>query len=253
MGQLLDLRIGRVTLAHSTFFWDNRAFQMDLSAHDVALLLHLRSGPRYEGSLAASAVNVRMPGRVMPTLAFSARFGLSQKELAVQSLAWQFHGMAGQGSFTFHPLPAPQAYFSFQTSLDVAALKPLLRLPGLQTGIVRLEGQGIYREGKLSARGRLQSHQVLYRDAQFDSGPIEASADYSLDQSRVTVSNLKVIGWGGSAQGDGQVRLTGAVPQLTLRARLHDMNLPALLQSSKRQPRLFAQLRPAGASMGSWS
>jgi len=245
LGQLLDLRIGRVTLAHSTFFWDDRALEMDLSARDVALLLHLRSGPRYEGSLAASAVNVRMPGRALPTLAFSARFGFSQKEFAVQSLAWQFHGMAGQGSLTFHPLPAPQAYFSFQTSLDVAMLKPMLRLPGLQTGIVRLEGQGIYREGSLSARGRLQSHQVVYRDAQFDSGPIEASSDYSLDQSRVTVSNLKVTGWGGSAQGDGQIRLTGAVPQLTLRARLHDMNLPALLQSSQRQPRLIAQLRPA--------
>ena len=56
MEQLIDLRIGRVTLAHSTFFWNDRALNMDLSARDVALLLHLRRGPRYEGSLAASAV-----------------------------------------------------------------------------------------------------------------------------------------------------------------------------------------------------
>ncbi|MGA2076286.1 MAG: translocation/assembly module TamB domain-containing protein [Terriglobia bacterium] len=245
MGKLIDLRIGRVTLAHSTFFWGNRALEMDLSASDVALLLHLRSGRRYEGSLAVSAVNVRMPGRALPTLAFSSRFGLSQNEFAVPSLAWQFHGMAGHGSFSFHPLPVPQAYFSFQTSLDVTTLKPLLRLPGLQTGNVRLEGQGIYRQGELSVRGRVQSHQVLYRDVQFDSGPVEASADYSLDHSRVTISNLKMTGWGGSAQGEGQVSLAGAVPQVALRARLHDMNLAALLQSSKRQPRLIAQVRPA--------
>jgi len=245
MRQLVDLRIGRVTLAHSTFFWDNQAVRLDLSARDVALLLHLRSGRRYEGSLTASAVNVRMPGRVLPTLAFSSRFGLSQNEFAVPSLAWQFHGMAGQGSFSFHPLPAPQAYFSFQTSLDVATLKPLLRLPGLQTGNVRLEGQGIYRQGELAVRGRVQSHQILYRDAQFDSGPVEASADYSLDHSRVTLSNLKVAGWGGSAQGDGQVRLTGPAPQVDLRLRLRNMNLPMLMQGSKRQPRLIAQVPPA--------
>jgi len=245
MGQLVDLRIGRVTLAHSTFFWDNREFKMDLSARDVALLLHLRSGRRYEGSLTASAVNVRMPGRELPTLAFSSRFGLSQNEFDVPSLAWQFHGMAGHGSFSFHPLPAPQAYFSFQTSLDVATLKPLLRLPGLQTGDVRLEGQGIYQAGELSVRGRFQSHQILYRDARFDTGPLEASADYSLDHSRVTISNLKATGWGGSAQGEGQISLAGAVPQVDLRARLHDVNLTALLQSSKREPRLVAQVRPA--------
>jgi hypothetical protein len=140
---------------------------MDLSARDVALLLHLRSGPRYEGSLAASAVNVRMPGRTLPTLAFSSRFGFSQKEFGVQSLAWQFHGMEGQGSFTFHPLPAPQAYFSFQTSLDLATLKPMLHLPGLQTGIVRLEGQGIYREGKLSRQAPVSSSPLPGRAVRF--------------------------------------------------------------------------------------
>src|SRR5208337_2201733 len=41
MGQLIDLRVGRVTLAHSTFFWDDRALKVDLRARDVALLLHL--------------------------------------------------------------------------------------------------------------------------------------------------------------------------------------------------------------------
>jgi translocation and assembly module TamB len=245
MGQLIDLRIGRVTLAHSTFFWDDQALKMDLSARDVALLLHLRGAHRYEGNLAASAVNVRMPGQAMPPLTFSGRFGLSENELAVSSLVWQFRGMTGQGSFTFHPLPAPRAYFSFQTSFDVAALNPLLHLPGLQNGNVRLEGQGIYRQGELSVRGRLQSRQMLFRGARFDSGPLEASADYSLDQSRVAISNLKVLGWGGSAQGDSQVSLAGPAPEYRLRVRLRGMNLAALLQSSKSQPRLITQLHPA--------
>ncbi|MGO8734690.1 MAG: translocation/assembly module TamB domain-containing protein [Terriglobia bacterium] len=245
MEQLMDLRIGRVTLAHSTFFWNDQPINLDLSAREVALLLRLRRGSHYEGSLAASAVTTHIPRHSAPPLTFSIRFMLSQNELAVTSFAWQSRGITGQSSFTIHPAPEPDAYFSFQTSFDVATLIPLLHLPGLQNGNLRLEGQGIYRHGEISVQGRLQARQMLVRDSQFDSGPLEASADYSLDRSRVAISNLKVLGWGGSALGDGQVGLTGATPEFHVRARLRDMNLVALLHSSKRQPLLITQLHPA--------
>jgi translocation and assembly module TamB len=245
MEQLVDLRIGRVTLAHSTFFWNDRPINLDLSAREVALLLHLRRGPRYEGSLAASAVTTHMPRQSTPPLTFSTRFVLSQNELAVTSLVWQSRGMTGQGSFTFHPVPEPEGYFSFQTSFDVAALISLLHLPGLQSGNLRLEGQGIYRHGEISAQGRLQTRQILFRNSQFNSGPLEASADYSLHGSQVAISNLKVLGWGGNALGDGQVSLAGPTPQFHVRARVRDMDLLALLHSFKSQPRLITQLRPA--------
>jgi translocation and assembly module TamB len=245
MEQLMDLRIGRVTLAHSTFFWNDQPISLDLSAREVALLLHLRRGPRYEGSLAASAVTTHVPGQSTPPLNFSTRFALSQNELAVTSLAWQSRGMSGQGSFTFHPVPEPEGYFSFQTSFDVAALIPFLHLPGLQNGNLRLEGQGLYRHGAMSAQGRVQARQVLFHDSQYNAGPLEVSADYSLHRSRVAFSNLKVLGWGGSALGDGQVSLEGPTPQFHLRARLRAMDLLALLHSSRGQPLLITQLHPA--------
>src|SRR5208337_4597397 len=255
MEQLMDLRIGRVTLAHSTFVGNDRPISLDLSAREVALLLYLRRGPRYEGSLAASAVTTHLAGQSTPPLTLSTRFVLSKNELAVASLVWQSRGMTGQGSFTLHPVPEPEGYFSFQTSFDVAPLIPLLHLPVLQNGNLRLEGQGIYRHGEISAQGRLQARQMLFRD--FNSGPLEASADYSLHRSQVAISNLKVLGWRGSALGDGQVSLAGPAPQFHVRARLRDMDLLALLQSSKAQPLLITRLHPAsrldGAVDLSWA
>src|SRR5208283_5351023 len=141
-------------------------------------------------------------------------------------------------------------YFSFQTSFEAATLNPLLRLPGLQNGNIRFEGQGILRHGEISARGRLQTRQLLFRHAQFDSGPLEISAEYSLDRSRVAISNLTVHGWGGSALGEGQVSLTGPTPQFQLRARLREMNLAALLESFKGQPLLITKLHPASLLAG---
>jgi len=250
MEQLIDLRIGRVSLAHSTLFWDDRAINVDLSASDVALLLHFRRGGRYEGSLAASAVTPHMPSHSPPPLAFSALFTLSRNELAVTYLSCKSRGMSVQGSFTFHPVPEPEGYFSFQTSFEAATLNPLLRLPGLQNGNIRFEGQGILRHGEVSARGQLQTRQLLFRDARFDSGPLEISAEYSLDRSRVAISNLTVHGWGGSALGEGQVSLTGPTPQFQVRARLREMNLAALLASSKGQPLLITKLHPASLLAG---
>jgi translocation and assembly module TamB len=244
MEQLIDLRIGRVTLAHSTFFWNDRALDLDLSARDVALLLHLRRGRRHEGSLAASAVTANRPGLAAPPLTFSARFALSRNELAITSIVWQARGMSGQGSFTFHPLPEPAGDFSFQNSFDVAALNPLLPHPGLQGGSLRLDCQGIYRQGEISARGRLQTQQMRFRDAQFNSYPLEVSTEYSLERSQVAISNLQVLGWGGSALGEGQVSLSGPTPQFHVRARLRGMNLAALLHSRKHQPLLITQLHP---------
>jgi len=248
--QLMDLRIGRVTLAHSTFFWNDLPLSLDLGGQDVALLLHLGRGPRYEGSLAASAVATHIPGPAIPPITFSTRFALSRNELAVTSFLWQSRGMTGQGSFTFHPAPEPEGYFSFQTSLDAAALAQLLHNPMLQNGNLRLEGQGIYRHGEISAQGRLQARQLLCRNSKFNSGPLEVSADYSLHRTQVEVSNLRVLGWGGSAKGDGQIGLAGPTPVVRLRARLRGMELTSLLHSFRIQPLLVARLRPASLLEG---
>ena len=248
--QLMDLRIGRVTLAHSTFFWNDRPLSLDLSGQDVALLLHLGRGRRYEGSLVASAVTTHMPGPSIPPLTFSTRFTLSENELAVTSFLWQSRGMTGEGSFTFHPAPEPEGYLSFQTSYDLAALTPLLHIPVVHNGNLRLEGQGVYRHGEISAQGQLQARQMLFRDSQFNSGPLEVSADYSLHRTRVAVSNLKVLGWGGSATGDGEVSLAGPTPEFHLRAQLLGLELLALVHSSRTQPLLITQLHPASLLSG---
>ena len=245
MEQLIVLRIGRVTLAHSALFWNDRALDLDLSARDVALLLHVRRGHGYDGSLTASAVNVQMPGESMPPLAFSARFDLSPNQLTVTSLAWKARGMSGQGSVTFRPAPEPQGYFSFETSSDAADLNLLLHRRELQSGSLRIEGQGLFRHQEISAHGRLQARQLLFKNAQFDSGPLDASADYSLDRSQLAISNLRVLGWGGSAMGDGHVNLAGPAPQFQINARLRDISLAALLQTSKIEPLLLRQLRPS--------
>ncbi len=257
MDQLFDLRIGRVTLARSTFFWNDRPLGLELSARDVALLLHFRRGPRYEGSLAASALTARGPAQSIPPVTLSTQFVLTPNELAVTSLVWQSRGMTGQGSSTFRAVPEPEASFSFQAGVDLAGLNPPPLLPGLQKGNLRLDGQGMFRRGQISVHGRLETRQLLFRDARFNSGPLEVSADYSLDRSQAAITNLRVLGWKGGVLGEGQVSLAGSTPQFHVRVRPRDVDLSAFLHGFTNRPLLVTQFHPAslvdGVADVTWS
>lgn len=90
----------------------------------------------------------------------------------------------------------------------------------------------------------------MFRDARFDSGPLDISAEYALNRSQLALSNLKLLGWGGSALGEGQVSISGLTPQAQVRVRVRDMNLVALLGSAKNRPLLLTKLRPASILEG---
>ena len=248
--QIIEWRIGRATLVHSAFYWNDRPFNLDLSARDVALLLGFRRGAGYQGSLAASAVSFEFPGHSIPPLSFSTHFVLVHHELALTSMTCQARGMTLSGSFVFHPAPKPAASFAFQAVFDVPALNPVLRFPFLRTGNVRLDGQGIYGHGEVLGRGRLQARQLSFRDANFDSRAARGLGRSSLERSRLAVSGLKLLGWGGSAQGEGEIGLAAKTPHFILRTRLQNVSLADLLRCSRSNPPWIADLRPASRVNG---
>ena len=61
----MDLSIGRLTLSHAVFFWNNQQAPVDIAARDLAILLRMTRG-RYNGTLSSSATTVRLPGLAIP-------------------------------------------------------------------------------------------------------------------------------------------------------------------------------------------
>jgi translocation and assembly module TamB len=257
LGQLMDWSIARLTLAHSSFFWNDQQMPFELRAGEVAILLRRGHGDRYVGSLTSSAATFRSPQWSAPPLAFTTRFELSRTELAVTSLAWQTPGIRGQCSLTLRMVPAPQADFSFQASGESPALAQALKLPQLRTGSLHAEGQGAYQHGEWSARGRVQARQLTVLGSQFNSGPLDASSDYSIGGRRIELSNLRTSALGGTAQGKAEISLLDSTPQFHLHVRLFGLNLAALLQSSSPGPTLISHLRPSsridGTADAAWS
>jgi len=249
LDRLLDLSIGRVTLAHSSFFWNDQRFPLDLNASEVAILLRLSHGQRYAGSLASSAASIRFSRWSPPPLTLTSRFEFSRTDLAVTSLAWQAPGMSGQGSFTLHDFSNPEGYFSFQTNAETPTLAQTLRVPELRGGSLRVEGQGIYRYGEVSAQGRVQARQLQLLVSQFNPGRLDASADYSVEKGRIELSNLLVSGLGGTAQGRAEIAFSDSTPCVHLRTQFHGLHLATILRSLPAAT-LISRLHPSSSIDG---
>jgi translocation and assembly module TamB len=248
---LMDLSIGRLSVSHSAFSWNNQEEPFAFDARELAILLRMTRG-RYTGTLSSSGATLRSRRWSLPPITFNSRFEISHDGLAIPSIAWQAQGMTGGGSFAFRPL-VPEAYASFRVSGDLTALARVFAVRDLRTGSVQIEGQAIYRYGKFYAQGRARARQVTILSPLPFSGSLEGSTDYAFENSRLNLTNLALFGWGGAAQGTLQSNLGVSPPSFHLSAQLHHLQLEDALRSLPPARLLAASIHPVGAADGTLS
>ena len=76
---LMDLSIGRLTVSHSAFFWNDQRQPVDINAKDLAILLSMSRG-RYSGTLSSSGATIRSKSWSSPPITFNSRFELSTRQ-----------------------------------------------------------------------------------------------------------------------------------------------------------------------------
>lgn len=246
--EIMDLAVGRVTLAHTTVYWNDQRWPVDVETQNLAILLRLEQGHGYVGSLASSAITLHSSGWPTTPFSLSSWFELTKGQLEVKTLGWQSQGVSGHGSLTFRISPVPDIEFNLDAEADVPALGRILRLPMLQAGHLHLDGQGTYRQGEFSAQGGVQARDVLLHEKPFSSGHFSASAHFGVEGGNLELSNLDASGWGGSAQGRLEVALRQPAPRFRLNLRLHGLDLAKVLpsiSSGSSGPLLISYLRPA--------
>ena len=253
---LMDLSIGRLTVSHSAFFWNNQRRPFEIDARELAILLRMTRG-HYAGSLSSSGTTIRILGWPLPPLTFNSRFELSHADLTVSSLAWQAEGATGQAAFKIHLLANPEAFATFAASADVSTMARVFKMRELRSGNVQWDGQAQYRGGELSAHGHTRASQIMVVSPQLFSGRLDAAADYALEKKQINLTNLAVSMWGGTLRGTLQADLDDSHPSFRLSTQLHQLRLEEALRSAFAAPFLPAQLHPSAATNGtltaSWS
>lgn len=246
---LINLSIGRLTISHSVFFWNNQRQPVELDTRELAILVHMTRG-RYQGAISSSATTIRSSHGSSPPIKFSSRFELSPASLVISSFAWHAQGAAGEASFTVILHPALRASGSFRTSAELPALASFLHAPELRSGNLQVEGLAVFQDGTVSARGYAQARQVVTFAPALPSLPLDATTNYVLDKNQLNLTNLMVSFWGGTAQGTLRANFQDSKAKFHLSARLHQVRLDHALNSASAPPLLAAQMRPASTADG---
>ena len=246
---LMNLSIGRLTISHSVFFWNDQRQPVELDTRELAVLVSMKRG-RYTGTLSSSATTIRSSSWSSPPIKFNSRFELSAASLVFSSFAWQAQGTTGDASFTIIPHPALQASGSFHASVELPALATILHAPEWRAGTVQIEGIATYQDGSISAQGRAQGRNVAIFLPSFPPLLLDATTSYALEKSQLNLTNLLTSVWGGTAQGTLQANFQGSPAKFRLNSRLHQVRLDNLLRTPGTPPLLTTQLHPVSMADG---
>ena len=246
---LMDLSIGRLTISHSAVFWNDLKHPLGIEAKDLAILLGMTQG-RYAGTLSSSATTIRSPRSSTASINFHSRFELSRTSLALSSLVWQTQGTSGEVSVKILLRPDLLASGEFHASAEIPALARVFDAPELRAGTLKLDGLGVYQRGSLSVQGRAQAHQLTISTPAYPSLRLDATTSYALDKNQISLTNLLVSIWGGTAQGTLQVNLDGSPAKFHLNSQVRGVRLDNALTCARTPPLLVEALHPASLADG---
>ena len=228
---LMDMKIRRLTLAHTTLAWNNRLLPFEVAARNVAIQLRLSRDHRYLGTLATSNIIFNWNARTLPPLSFATAFELSSSQLQVSSLSWQLENLRGQASGYFHWEPQMAGDFAFRSNGGLQQVARSLGIKAVQKGYLFLDGKGTYSEDGLAARGRLEARELELTLPHFKPGVVSFSSDYAFGKNVLKLTRVTLAGLEGRAQGAATVSLRSSVPALALDAQVENVRLNALLRS----------------------
>jgi translocation and assembly module TamB len=251
LASLMNLSIGRLTVSHSAFFWNDQVEPVELNTRELAVLLRMTWG-RYYGAISSSATTIRSSDWSIPPIKFNSRFELSATSFVFSSFAWQAQGMSGDAAFTLIPHPELHGTGSFHATVELPTLAPILHAPEWRAGTVQFEGNATYQDGSFSAQGRAQGRKVAIFLPTFAPMLLDATADYTLEKSRVNLTNLFASVWGGTTQGTMEMNFQGPVAKFLLNTRLHQVRLDNLLRIPGTPPIFATQLHPASMADGTF-
>jgi translocation and assembly module TamB len=249
LADLMDLSIGRLTVSHSAFFWNDQRQPLEISARQLALLLRLAHG-RYAGSLSSSDITLGVARWTLPPITFNTRFELDRTRLSVPSFAWQAPGMSGQASFTILPLAATEATASFQASADLPEMAKVFQVRELRRGKLVIDGQAAYRHGQFSAQGHARARLLQVVSQEWVAESPEAAADYVLEERQLSLKNLSVALWGGIARGTLVANLGATPVPFRLDTKLEGIRLEDAWRSATVPSFLRTQVHPMASTEG---
>jgi translocation and assembly module TamB len=247
---ILDLSIRRVTFLHTDIFFNDQKLPLDLKARNVSFhvagnLLH-----HFKGNLSSAQLAAEGAGWTLPATTLAAQFHFTRTDFTLDALTWRSPGFDGKCSLKLQVNPAMQASISYSASADYLQLARVLHFKGIGGGKLSLEGNAAYAKNAWTLQGQLQGRQLTVPTASAKFERVDFSTNYSGTGSLLNISNLKISALGGSALATGRVSFEGPVPQFSLRAQVHGIDMDGTLGTSPGLHTISSHMPPAADIQG---
>ena len=257
---IFDLAIKHAEARNGQLLLNENTIPFDLAANNLlATMKYVAADNRYDGDLKLTIEQARYSKYLESNADLDLAFSLRPNALELSG----FHMVSGKSkldaSGKLVDFTSPIVNVTYRASLDGLQIARMLRITEIRRGQLDLNGDATYEKWLLTTKGKLVAHDLEYRLPTMHVRNIDAAAEYSVDQNRLTLTKLVGRALGGIAKGDAVVNwaVPGATKKLTaeqtglVRLSIANMMASSIAEAFSTTDLQLTQLHAAGSANGS--
>ena len=261
--ELFALSIDNLELRRGEFFWDKRSIPLDCVAHDVSTdmtysLLH----KKYDGNLLLGKADIDFDGYRPVAWTAEAHFSLAQAGIEIKSLKATSGRSRLQVSGRIDDFRDPKIEVNYDADINLAEAAGIARRSELRRGTLQIDGRGTWAHAEFSSTGKLSVKDLDWREQPVGLHGASLNAEFSLDQHRLTLSQMQARMLGGGITGGAEITQWLTSSQFTkgkksqeqqgaVNLRIKDVSMAEIAAAVSTPSRPFHRMNLVGAASGS--
>ncbi len=238
LDSIVDWRLGRLEIEKGDFQWNEQRTPFEIKAREFkARMDYLPASRSYKGNLDSNSIRYQQGSYPALEGRSSLEFGIERNQIRIDKLSYRSpEGSEVSARGTVRNLDGKEDPLRLDLELEgliaVKQAHAFIKGPIEPSGILNYSGSLLYEAGRgLELHGAAKGRDLYYRDESTRLGPLTAKSKVDILPARVTLSGLRVEGFGGSIEGgflwDQQEgwSLDGDLSKVEVATVLRQMNL----------------------------
>lgn len=257
---IFDLEIKHAELRNGELLLNEHSIPFSLSANDLqASMKYEAANHRYDGNVRLTIEQARYSKYLSSAAEFDVTFDLLNNELGITNATLKMATSKIEASGKLTNFANPTASVSYRATINGQEFARMFRVQEIRRGQVDLNGTATYANSAASSAGKLVVRNLDVAMPGLRLPNIDGAADYSVDESKLTLNHLVGRVFGGIGKGDAVLRWAappshgskGPAEQTGL-VRLNVDNMPGnLVAQAFSTPDVdLTQLHPVGTGRG---
>jgi translocation and assembly module TamB len=232
---IFDLGIRHVVLGRGEVYYNDRQSALDADLHDLEFQSSFQTGPKYSGDLSYKDGKIHFQNLNPVIHSLEAEFEATPDSFTLKRSKITSGASEVSLSATMNDYVHPNITATYQSTLDTAELRQILRDTTLPAGVVKVAGAGRFESDpnkpvvqSVALDGNVTSSLLQVHTPSVNTQVRDLSARYTLKNGDVEIRDLHAKVLGGSVGGELKMRDVTGAQVAELHATTHDIALASL-------------------------